>query len=156
MLTGAHLVRRGFSNIRKRAMTRYIWRRWLSRRHRSLFTPQFSNSSWAHANCLHSILAGVSSWRTPQIFLRSPWSSSSWTRPCPWSCAPSTASSTTRRLTCSRRSSWWTTTATAVKSPFASEEKTMSVIVWGCWTFHSCVLMTLMLSCRAFVIICLP
>lgn len=47
---------------------------------------------------------------------RSPSSSSLSTRLCRWSCARSTRLSITRRLTCSKKSSWWTTTAMTVSA----------------------------------------
>lgn len=53
---------------------------------------------------------------TRETFLRSPSSSSLSTRLYLWFCARSTRLSITRRLTCSRRSSWWTTTAMTVST----------------------------------------
>lgn len=94
----------------------------------------------AFANTLELISTGVSCWRTQRTFLRSPWSSSSWTRRYLWSCAPSTAWSTTRRHTCSRRSSWWTTTVTAVRSSTAGSFVIQVFDRLSSWTFPWCIL----------------
>lgn len=51
---------------------------------------------------------------TRETSRRSPSSSSSSTRLCQWSYARSTQLSITRQLTCSKRLSWWTTTAMTV------------------------------------------
>lgn len=95
------------------------------------------------------VCAGVNNWRIPKTCRRSLWCLSLWMKLCRWSCALYTAWSITHLLTCSRRSSWWTTTATAVR-PHHKVEDTRSYIipsaVWGqMFKMHSWVV----LSCRS-------
>ncbi|KAL2767924.1 polypeptide N-acetylgalactosaminyltransferase 9 isoform A, partial [Daubentonia madagascariensis] len=63
---------------------------------------------------VYNQLNGADRRPTPRTCPRSLWSSSSSMRPCLSSCARSTAWSTTRPHSCSRRSSWWTIIATMV------------------------------------------
>lgn len=71
---------------------------------------------------------------------RSPSSSSLSTRLCRWSCAPSTQLSITLRLTCSKKSSWWTTTAMTVSRNWRFS---FLLLIW-----NLCILYSTVFACR--------